>query len=727
MALKTITGLIQGPDGTNKAAVITATLNKPTFITGTNEFVPSLVKTTAAANGTYTFSLQANADMTPADSYYFVTESSPDGGFSEFTIVVPQSAGPFVMSNILAPPPPSGVPAYHVGSLVVDGLITAGSLMVDGYPVNISLTPSGDATGATDSTEINEALATATTVTLQGGTFYINTPILQPSNTLLILWEATVFLVAGSNCNIWRNTNQTVAGDVNVYIQGFGRASFNGNAINQARLAIPKGDGTGINSFLGNTGMSPVSIAGFKAQGIQLGPTNGWGMFLQGVTNFDVDVFMEQDASTTFQDGVDVGLGCSNGRIKIRGKTGDDACGVMAIQWWNTAGAGIDGIHPLYYVGAAPANGMPMAVADITYDIDVNAAYHSLMFFKDDTSTTKNITATQLKNRNPANQDALVGVGDFYANPAHRAVPGSLTGVTIPLLVGHTLSTAISLDGHIDWASFGMVDLQDSSWTGSIIGTGANNFSPTVRDVVLGGVKGISLGSAYVGDVMNFRAGSTVTNLTIANVELKEAQAILNNAATAITGLRLRRIHIGKCYRTPFNSGTPEGSDVVDVVVDSTDVAVTIRGSLKTTRTALKNRVSGNLTLNNAAWTNVDTGLDCTVIAQVGDVLSLVLSAQTGGEAVNAFFDVATIVSAAVVRRVSGSGAGGYGIQSWVGLAGSAWPLGGPYFYTVQKSDIDTTGFVNLRLQYIAAGNKTLYANANNPLQFAVSNLGPAA
>jgi D-alanyl-D-alanine dipeptidase len=68
---------------------------------------------------------------------------------------------------------------------------------------------------------------------------------------------------------------------------------------------------------------------------------------------------------------------------------------------------------------------------------------------------------------------------------------------------------------------------------------------------------------------------------------------------------------------------------------------------------ASASRTSGNLTLNNTSWTNVDTGLDLTVAAEAGDVVTLDLSAMVGGEAVNLYMTAATIVSAAVVNRIT--------------------------------------------------------------------------
>lgn len=121
MAVKTVTGKVTGPDGSNKVAAITITLSQPCTIPGTQETVPSVVKTTSLADGTYSVSLQANNDLTPNGTFYTVTESTLDGGFYSFTIVVPQTAGPFVMSNIMTNAPTASPSPSHLSSLTVDG------------------------------------------------------------------------------------------------------------------------------------------------------------------------------------------------------------------------------------------------------------------------------------------------------------------------------------------------------------------------------------------------------------------------------------------------------------------------------------------------------------------------------------------------------------------------------------------------------------------------------
>ena len=112
MALKTITGKAQNPDGNNAAfAKITAQLSQACTIPGSSETLPNLVTVTAAADGTFTLTLQANNDLTPTGTYYTIAEVGGQGGSYTYTIVVPQTAGPFVISNIQAAAPTPSPPA----------------------------------------------------------------------------------------------------------------------------------------------------------------------------------------------------------------------------------------------------------------------------------------------------------------------------------------------------------------------------------------------------------------------------------------------------------------------------------------------------------------------------------------------------------------------------------------------------------------------------------------
>ena len=142
-------------------------------------------------------------------------------------------------------------------------------------------------------------------------------------------------------------------------------------------------------------------------------------------------------------------------------------------------------------------------------------------------------------------------------------------------------------------------------------------------------------------------------------------------------------------------------------------------------------RTSGNISLNNTSWTNLDTGMDLVIAAAAGDVLEVSISGVTFGSAssTTAFFDVATIVSAAVVNTFSTEGAesgSSQGIQAWFQLTGAdIRPLTGSATYTVQAGDI-SGGNVTLRLRgrCEAANARTIVAGTNNPLKWSVKNLG---
>lgn len=139
---------------------------------------------------------------------------------------------------------------------------------------------------------------------------------------------------------------------------------------------------------------------------------------------------------------------------------------------------------------------------------------------------------------------------------------------------------------------------------------------------------------------------------------------------------------------------------------------------------------TGNINLTvNTNWTNVNTGLDMAIEAQVGDVLEYSINGLVDTGAGSAGLDVATIVSAAPVNSFANAGAvttapPPYGVQGWPILASTSHEVSGSAFYTVVSGDI-SSGTVTVRLRYQAAGSKTLYASTNNPLQVAVKNLGP--
>lgn len=137
-------------------------------------------------------------------------------------------------------------------------------------------------------------------------------------------------------------------------------------------------------------------------------------------------------------------------------------------------------------------------------------------------------------------------------------------------------------------------------------------------------------------------------------------------------------------------------------------------------------RTAGDVLVSNAAYTEIDVGLDAVLSAQVGDVLEASLSGLWSNENVAAALDAVTVVSGAFVNYLSGAGSDGFGVQGWyanpTGFNGS---VGGAAFYTVVAGDL-ASGLVTIRLVgKMITTARTLVASATRPLAFSVKNLGP--
>ncbi len=143
-------------------------------------------------------------------------------------------------------------------------------------------------------------------------------------------------------------------------------------------------------------------------------------------------------------------------------------------------------------------------------------------------------------------------------------------------------------------------------------------------------------------------------------------------------------------------------------------------------------RTAGNVTIS-TSLANVDTALDISLAAQVGDYIEYgVLAHITLINGSDAAFDVATIVSGSVVNYFGGStlavGNGPWYFGPPSG-AGTSIPLmmSGSMLYPLVAADI-SAGTVTLRLRCIGGGSGavSLKASSTEPLTVWAKNLGPA-
>lgn len=131
---------------------------------------------------------------------------------------------------------------------------SGGSLQSDPFTIIVGsapvvINPSGDATGATDTAAVNAELSAGRSVRMGNGApgaiWYFrrygvdHAAIVQPGNTALYLPSREIRLVAGSNCQWWRNKNQYTQTrlDKNIAVVGPGRdlCLVNGRGMDQVR------------------------------------------------------------------------------------------------------------------------------------------------------------------------------------------------------------------------------------------------------------------------------------------------------------------------------------------------------------------------------------------------------------------------------------------------------------------------------------------------------------
>lgn len=137
---------------------------------------------------------------------------------------------------------------------------------------------------------------------------------------------------------------------------------------------------------------------------------------------------------------------------------------------------------------------------------------------------------------------------------------------------------------------------------------------------------------------------------------------------------------------------------------------------------------------SNGVWKDVDAGgtadarpLDLVIPAVAGDIIYVEPNIVLGNQAVDAYFDVATVVAGAVVNTFSGATAGGIG--GWFAPTSIVYGVTGAAPYTVTAGDIED-GAVRCRLRGKSGAdvNRTIYAASDSwPLKIGGGNAGPPA
>lgn len=133
-----------------------------------------------------------------------------------------------------------------------------------------------------------------------------------------------------------------------------------------------------------------------------------------------------------------------------------------------------------------------------------------------------------------------------------------------------------------------------------------------------------------------------------------------------------------------------------------------------------KDYTGGNITLNSTVWANVNTGLDITLPAAAGQWAMVGLSGFTDSAAVDAVFDIVSVVAGSPVNSWAGTTSpvnSNYGVIGWYSPAAVPGPISGSITKQLVAGDI-SAGQVTLRLRYQtkAATNRNLQGTTAVPL-----------
>lgn len=139
-------------------------------------------------------------------------------------------------------------------------------------------------------------------------------------------------------------------------------------------------------------------------------------------------------------------------------------------------------------------------------------------------------------------------------------------------------------------------------------------------------------------------------------------------------------------------------------------------------------RTSGSITVNAATWEDLDTGLDLVIAAAAGQVIEVGLSGATGTQAIEAYFDIVSIVGGNPFKNWSQNIAednGHGGNSGWICRLGVQQQLSGSVSRAVAAGDIEG-GNVTLRVRVRTNGaaDRTVFAVAAIPLKVWAINHG---
>lgn len=388
-------------------------------------------------------------------------------------------------------------------------------------PIGHFVAPSADTSGATDVAAINAALAANSAVWLHGA-YYVDASIVMPSNTTLVLSDASIFLANGSNCNIIRNADylDSSGGNTQLRILGIGKALLNGNLANQSSA----------NTWQG-MGILLSHVTDYEVGNLQFTSVQRYGVNPQHTSDGYIHDLWADTIGGEFQ-AICQSLGdCANLLIeRIRGISEDDAVALST---------GDAPEYQDYYADGVPTGN----IADVVIrDVEVShttseSSVNAVRIYAGGGSTMQRITIENVRERYPTQAQANITIGPdtFAASPP---AVGDVCDIVIRDCAAHILIQETCSNVVIDGLE---IPGASSATVIPIAFQGDPANARTMNDIVVRNVT--YSGPAQTNALIDFNNESSVlvvNRLDLTGVKLTGSLAgLISNEGATITGLKL--------------------------------------------------------------------------------------------------------------------------------------------------------------------------------------------
>lgn len=418
--------------------------------------------------------------------------------------------------------------------------------------------------GADDGSRINTALnagggTTPTTVVLKGGTFNVGGGALQsngaylsqPSNTTLILMDATLKLANAAAGPMLMNANPTPTGapvDTKLRILGIGSAVIDGNAANNPHITT---------TFLVQWKSVPVLYVGvttWRIKDVTIMNPSLWGFSPQNTSDGKfLNITSSCDVTTANQSPIQVYGTNDNIEIDVHGQSADDGVALLTYTK-QQLGAGV------YPSGLTYPGGNISNVRVTMKGKWATSTGNCLRLLNGDGGTISGVWA-DITDTGTASVGLMIGPTTYVTTPPTydqcQNVSVAYKGGAVGALVGL-------------YQSCRQVTVRAAEMTGNCIPIRADQANgQRIDDLVVRNVS-YAYPSTSQAFMYSTSSGITFNRPVFENIQMIGTKFLLSNTAV-VNNLRMSGVKIGTLATSGglFNSATPESGVVSNVEVDT--------------------------------------------------------------------------------------------------------------------------------------------------------------